>query len=110
MHSKFHCRCRRCGARQTRTRHPETFTPRCRGCGARGTLRVDKWAQGRPWRQNVCSCEAYHFAHRRASGRCIFRVADREAFEERAAIIEFCGGEPRDVAERAAALEQWVAV
>jgi hypothetical protein len=58
-------------------------------------------------RQNhACACQAYHFLHRRGSGACFFRVADRELFEERAAIIEFDGGATRDFAESAAALEQ----
>lgn len=69
-------------------------------------MRVDQWAQGRPWRRNVCECPAYHYPHRKGSGSCVYNLADREAFEERAAIKQFDAGLPADVAEREAALEQ----
>ena len=103
---KYHCRCRICGARQTRSRHPDDFKPRCSQCGRVSTLRVDKWANRRPWRKNLCVCAAYSFVHRKGSGKCLHKIYDKELYEERAAIAEFCGEQPRDVAEGIAALEQ----
>lgn len=53
-----------------------------------------------------CTCAAYPFTHRLESGACLRRVFDREAFEERAAIVEFDGGLPRHDAEDHALIEQ----
>lgn len=54
----------------------------------------------------MCGCDAYHFLHRKGSGRCFKRVFDVEAFEERAAIIQYDGGLPRWEAEELAHQEQ----
>lgn len=95
-----------CGARQVRHRRLDTYVrgPVCRACGRRNTLRPDKWMNTR-WSQ-PCGCQAYHFTHRRGSGLCFHRIFDKEAFEERAAIVEYDGGLPRRVAEEMAVIEQ----
>lgn len=61
-----HCRCRACGARQTKPRAPSEYVrgPVCRRCRRRDTLRVDKWANTRQWRKNVCRCDGYPYPHR----------------------------------------------
>lgn len=109
---RWHCRCRVCGARQVR-RQPakhvfNTVAPRyrCRQCGRRGTLRLDKYMNTR--KLEICACQAYHFIHRKGSGKCYYRIYDHEAFEERAAIAEFDGKLEKHEAEELAYQEQHV--
>ncbi len=72
-----HCRCRICGARQTKPRHPDEYVigPVCTRCGRRNTLRIDKWADSKPWRRDTCRCDGYHFPHRRGSLWCYHNPA-----------------------------------
>ncbi|WP_157958691.1 hypothetical protein [Salinicola sp. CPA57] len=70
--TRRHCRCRICGARQVKPKHPDEYVrgPRCRNCARVGTLRIDKWADSKPWRRHVCRCDGYHFPHREGSLWC----------------------------------------
>lgn len=67
-----HCRCRSCGARQVKARHPDDYLRRirCTSCGAFDSLRIDRWADGRGWRHKTCYCDGYHFPHRICSEWC----------------------------------------
>lgn len=61
------CRCRWCGARNTKKREPKggIEAARCRHCHKRGTLRIDQWAQRRGWlARGVCRCNGVPFPHR----------------------------------------------
>ncbi|MCE3025769.1 hypothetical protein [Salinicola sp. DM10] len=67
--------------------HPDEYVrgPRCRNCRRGNTLRIDKWADAKPWRQQVCRCDGYHFPHRRGSLWCYYNPdypmdADRRLF------------------------------
>lgn len=69
-----HCRCRICDRRKAIKRHPDNYIrpPKC-VCG--GSLRVDKWANSRPWRRSMCHCDGVWFSikgapHRKGSGQC----------------------------------------
>lgn len=77
---RYHCRCRKCDARQVKPRHPDAYVrpPRCRQCGRTGTLRLDKWAQNR--RQITCTCGGYWFPHRMGSPYCWRRKDGTERF------------------------------
>lgn len=68
-----HCRCRQCGARQVKAKHPDEYTRRirCKRCGAFDSLRIDQWADRRGWRSQTCYCDGYHFPHRIRSTWCI---------------------------------------
>lgn len=86
--SRVHCRCRACGARQTKPKAPEEYVtaPVCRRCKAKWyrprtagknvvcslvpALRVDTWANGRGWRKHTCYCDGYHHPHREGSRWC----------------------------------------
>jgi|TARA_R110001583_G_scaffold72563_1_gene202999 hypothetical protein len=67
-----HCRCRSCGARQVKAKHPAEYLRRirCKSCGEFDTLRIDKWADRRGWRYQTCYCDGYHFPHRIRSEFC----------------------------------------
>ena len=71
---KWHCRCRKCSARQVKARHPDDYCrpPRCRKCKAVGSLLVNAWANRRPWRALTCNCDGYWFPHKRGTGSCIY--------------------------------------
>lgn len=61
------CRCRYCGARNTKKREPirGLTAARCRHCRKTGTLRIDKWAQRRGWLdEEICRCSSVPFPHR----------------------------------------------
>lgn len=66
------CRCRSCGARQVKAKHPDEYQRRirCKSCGAFDSLRIDKWADGRGWRNKTCYCDGYHYPHRIQSEWC----------------------------------------
>lgn len=73
---RIHCRCRKCRARKTLSKAPDQYLrpPRC-PCG--GVYRVDKWANSRPWRKNLCHCDGVWFSikgspHRRGGGQCVY--------------------------------------
>lgn len=73
---RYHCRCRirSCGKRQVLPADPASYAepPLCVACG-KGKLRIDKWAQAKPWNANLCYCGAYEWhdsPHRLGSGRC----------------------------------------
>lgn len=67
-----HCRCRSCGARQVKAKHPDDYTRRirCKSCGAFDSLRIDQWADKRQWRSKTCYCDGYHYPHRIRSEWC----------------------------------------
>ncbi len=67
-----HCRCRVCGARQVKAKHPSDYVRRlrCRSCGSVDSLRIDSWADQRGWRHLTCYCDGYHFPHRIKSEWC----------------------------------------
>jgi len=56
--------------------------PRCRQCGKKDTLRVDKWANSRPWRKYKCQCAGYWFPHRRGSKFCWYRKNGEQRMPE----------------------------
>lgn len=64
--AKRHCRCtsRACGKRFKGV----PGLTKCPVCDRVG--RLDKWAQAKPWRANVCDCGVYPFRHRMFGGRC----------------------------------------
>ncbi len=66
------CRCRVCGARQVKAKHPDDYIRRirCKSCGAFDSLRIDKWADNFGWRYQTCYCDGYHFPHRIRSQWC----------------------------------------
>lgn len=68
-----HCRCRACGGRQVKAKHPAEYARRirCKHCGQFDSLRIDKWADARAWRKYTCYCDGYHFPHRIRSKWCI---------------------------------------
>lgn len=59
------CRCRKCDARKTLTKHPDAYVrqPRCHNCGARDWRPTVR-------RQENCACGGYHFIHRKGSKFC----------------------------------------
>lgn len=71
---RFHCRCRKCRARQVKRMHPDHYArpPRCKSCGLVNTLIVDVWANRRPWRKLTCHCDGYWFPHKRGTGQCVY--------------------------------------
>lgn len=70
VHKRTSCRCGRCQARHTFSRHPDYFVrpKRCRVCGHTHFYR-DKWMHRRG-RQQKCECGGYHFPHRKGSKFC----------------------------------------
>lgn len=73
--SRFHCRCRRCGARKVLRRIPDDYVkqPQCNVCGKRD-FRIDTWMQKRDTRAMSCFCGGYPFQHRRGSFYCFHRA------------------------------------
>ena len=71
---RWHCRCRKCKARQVKAQHPDAYArpPRCRACGVAGALVVNAWANARPWRKTTCCCDGYWFPHKKGTGACIY--------------------------------------
>ena len=73
-----HVRCRRCGARRTLAKHPDTYmpgrAPRCRGGGCRSReYRVDHYRQRHEVGKHApkpCRCLGYSFPHYRGRGWC----------------------------------------
>ncbi len=84
MAGRYSCRCRKCDARKTLARHPDTYhpgrAPKC-ACGVRD-WRVDPWMMGRNTRAGSCYCPAYHFPHRKGSLFCWFRSDGSDRFPE----------------------------
>lgn len=71
----FHCRCRKCGARNALRQHINLYKrePTCRACG-KPELRPDKWMNNRNTKAMTCYCDGhgpgYHYPHRRGSVWC----------------------------------------
>lgn len=64
---KVRCRCRNCGARNTKSGELKygLARARCRNCLKTGTLRIDKWADARGWLiGRCCRCNGVPFPHR----------------------------------------------
>lgn len=75
MGTRCHCRCRKCGARQVKDKHPDDYIlgPICRVCGRRNTIRIDRWMNTRWKYQKNCGCTGYWFTHRMGSKYCHYR-------------------------------------
>src|SRR6185503_651664 len=73
---RYHCRCRRCETRRVLAKHPDEYRrqPTC-ACGARD-WRTDAWMNKRDTsaRGMGCTCNGYHFTHRRGSRYCWYRA------------------------------------
>jgi hypothetical protein len=65
----FAYRCNKCRGRNTIARRIDDYIriPKCRHCGHKGFY-LDK---DRQYRGDYCSCEGYHYTHRKKSKFCI---------------------------------------
>jgi hypothetical protein len=79
--SRTHCRCRKCDKRVALDQPPEWYDrpPVCPRCD--GPLRVDKWANSRPWRAYTCRCSSYPYPHNRSRGECWFPRVGQPAWD-----------------------------
>lgn len=76
---RYHCRCRKCRARQVLHHPPDSYLspPTCRICGE-PALRLDRWMNQRDTHAMSCTCQGsatgYPFPHRRGSRWCNYHA------------------------------------
>lgn len=88
--SRFHVRCRKCGARRVLPKRPEKYArlPACMSCGKK-SYRIDKWMQNRNTKKMACTCAGYvpftrnpkttvWELHRKGSPYCHYRADGTE--------------------------------
>ena len=66
----YKCRCRKCGARKTLSKHPDEYVRDkiCWSCKAVNSYRVDWYrTKGKESKKNTCYCDGLPYPHRAGS-------------------------------------------
>lgn len=69
MVTSYPCRCRKCWARKTLAKHPDSYKlKRYVTCPCGGTYFVDTYRKKKEHKVTKCYCNGYHYPHRAGGG------------------------------------------